>query len=212
VEDITDRKQTEEALRKSEERYARATAVGKVGVWELDVVTDTYHGDPNLKALFGYVGDELSTDPYVWLNLVHPDDQAIALDHWQRIVNGERNNYNYELRMLKKDGTVIWVDIRGHAVRDHEGQVTHLFGATVEYQRAEAGARCTCPERAPAPHGAGLAPGGGLVYRSIGQAAPRKPGCEADLVEHQQIGLRTRTTRRAGGRLSNQSMNHIAGP
>jgi PAS domain S-box-containing protein len=132
VEDITERKRTEEALRKSEERYARATAVGKVGVWELDVVTDTYHGDPNLKALFGYVGDELSTDLYVWLNLVHPDDQAIALEHWQRIVNGERDNYNYELRMLKKDGTVIWVDIRGHAVRDHEGQVAHLFGATVD--------------------------------------------------------------------------------
>ncbi len=34
--------------------------------------------------------------------------------------------------MLKKDGTVIWTDVRGHAVRDHEGQVTHLFGAMVD--------------------------------------------------------------------------------
>ena len=130
--DITDRKRADEALRKSEERYARATAVGKVGVWELDVVTATYHGDINLKALFGYVDDELSTDPYVWLNLVHPDDQAIVLDQWQRIVNGESDNCNYELRMLKKDGTVIRTDVRGHAVRDHEGQVTHLFGAIVD--------------------------------------------------------------------------------
>ena len=130
--DITERKRADEALRKSEERYVQATAAGKVGVWELDVVTGTYHGDPNLKALFGYVGDELSTDPYIWLNLVHPDDQSIALDHWQRIVDGERDIYNYELRMLKKDGTVIWTDIRGHAVRDHEGQVTQLFGTTVD--------------------------------------------------------------------------------
>jgi PAS domain S-box-containing protein len=130
--DITERKWTEEALRKSQERYAQATAAGKVGVWELDVVAGTYHGDSNLKKLFGYVGDELSTDPYVWLNLVHPADQSIAMDHWQRIVNGERDNYNYEVRMLKKDGTVIWTEVRGHAVRDHEGQVTHLFGATVD--------------------------------------------------------------------------------
>jgi len=127
-----ERKQTEEALRKSEERYARATAVGKVGVWELDVATGTYHGDPNLKALFGYADDELSTDPSVWINLVHPDDQSIAMDHWQRIVNGEMDDSNYELRMLKKDGTVIWTDVRGHAVRDLEGQVTQLFGATVD--------------------------------------------------------------------------------
>jgi PAS domain S-box-containing protein len=130
--DITDRKRADEALRKSEERYARATAAGKVGVWELDVATGTYHGDTNLKALFGYVDNELSTDPYVWGNLVHPDDQSIPLDHWQRIVNGESDNCNYELRMLKKDGTVIWTDVRGHAVRDHEGQVTHLFGAMVD--------------------------------------------------------------------------------
>ena len=129
---ITERKQTEEALRKSEERYARATAVGKVGVWELDVARGTYHGDLNLKGLFGYLDDELSTDPYVWLNLVHRDDQSIAMDRWQRIVNGERDDYNYELRMFKKDGTVIWTDIRGHAVRDHEGQVTQVFGTTVD--------------------------------------------------------------------------------
>ncbi|THI90319.1 MAG: PAS domain S-box protein [Nitrospira sp. CG24A] len=127
-----ERKQTEEALRKSEERYVRATAVGKVGVWELDVATGTYHGDPNLKALFGYADDELSTDPFAWLNLVHPDDQSIAMDHWQRIVNGEMDDSNYELRMLKKDGTVIWTNVRGHAVRDPEGQVTQLFGATVD--------------------------------------------------------------------------------
>jgi len=132
VEDITARKQADEALRKSEERYARATAVGKVGVWEFNAATGTYHGDTNLKALFGYVDDELSTDPSVWGNLVHPDDHAIALDHWQRIVNGETDNCNYELRMLKKDGTVIWTDVRGHAVRDHERQVTCLFGATVD--------------------------------------------------------------------------------
>lgn len=132
VEDITDRKRADEALRKSEERYARATAAGKVGVWEFNVATGTYHGDANLKGLFGYGDDELSTDPSVWLNLVHPDDQAIALDQWQRMVNRESDNCNYELRMLKKDGTVVWTEIRGHTVRDREGQVTHLFGATVD--------------------------------------------------------------------------------
>jgi PAS domain S-box-containing protein len=130
--DITARKLMEEALRVSQGRYARATAVGKIGVWELDVATGTYHSDVNLKALFGYEEDELSTDPYVWLNLVHPDDQAIAMQSWQRIVTGEIDHYNYELRMVKKDGMVIWTDVRGHAVRNSEGQVTQLFGATVD--------------------------------------------------------------------------------
>ncbi|MBX3348916.1 MAG: PAS domain S-box protein [Nitrospira sp.] len=130
VRNITEQKRMERALRLSEERYARATAVGRVGVWELDVQASTYYGDRNLKAMFGYQPDELSADPFVWLNLVHPDDQSIAMAHWQRIVSREADEYNYELRMIRKDGTVVWTEIRGHAVRTADGQLTHLIGAT----------------------------------------------------------------------------------
>ena len=130
VKNITERKHMEQALRLNEERYTRATAVGRVGVWELDVQAGTYYGDKNLKAMFGYEPDELSSNPVVWLNLVHPHDQSIALAHWQRIVRRETDDYHYEARIMKKDGTVLWVDIRGHAVRESDGQVTHLIGAT----------------------------------------------------------------------------------
>ncbi|MDX2250738.1 MAG: PAS domain S-box protein [Nitrospira sp.] len=130
--DITERKRTENALRISQERYARATAIGKVGVWELDVATGLYHGDVNLKALFGYEPDELSTDPYVWLGLVHPEDQWIALKAWEGIVSGSTDDYYYELRMIRKDGTLIWTDVRGHAERDEHGHVQRLIGATVD--------------------------------------------------------------------------------
>ncbi|MHC9064170.1 PAS domain S-box protein [Nitrospira sp. CMX1] len=132
VRNITEQKRVEQTLRVNEERYARATAVGQVGVWELDVRAGTYYGDRNLKAMFGYHLDELSADPYAWLNVVHPDDQSIAMTHWQRIARGEVDDYQYELRMVRKDGTVIWTDVRGHAVRDPAGQVTHLIGATVD--------------------------------------------------------------------------------
>ncbi|NOU11937.1 MAG: PAS domain S-box protein [Nitrospira sp.] len=132
VRNITERKRIEQAMRVNEERYVRATAVGRVGVWELDVRAGTYYGDKNLKAMFGYQPDELSADPLAWLNLVHPGDQAIAMDHWQRIVRREAEDYNYELRMTKKDGTIIWTDVRGHAIRHVDGQVTHLIGATFD--------------------------------------------------------------------------------
>jgi PAS domain S-box-containing protein len=129
---ITERKQADEALRLSEERYARATAIGKVGVWELDPVTGLYYGDANLKHLFGYESDELSTDPYEWLRLVHPEDQSIALKAWEGIVSGSTDDYYYELRMIRKDGTLIWTDVRGHAERDEHGRLQRLIGATVD--------------------------------------------------------------------------------
>ena len=52
--DITDRKNTEEALRQSEDRYALATRAAGVGVWDWNVQTNEFHLDPNLKAFLGY--------------------------------------------------------------------------------------------------------------------------------------------------------------
>lgn len=148
--DITERKLAEEALQRahdglerkvlertaqlqaSEERYARATAVGKVGVWELDVLKGLYHGDANLKMLFGYGPEELSTDPFSWLKLVHPDDQSVAMKSWEQVQSGAIDECHYELRVVRRDGAIIWTDVRGHGVRDSKGQLTHLIGATVD--------------------------------------------------------------------------------
>ncbi|MFZ1803677.1 MAG: PAS domain S-box protein, partial [Nitrospira sp.] len=148
--DITERKRAEEALRQahselerkviertvelqaSEARYARATAIGKVGVWELDVIAGEYHADANLKALLGYAPEELSTDPYEWLNLVCPEDQPIAMKNWELVQSGAADVCHYELRHVRKDGSIVWGDVRAHAVRDRKGQLTHLIGATVD--------------------------------------------------------------------------------
>ena len=164
--DITERKLTEEALRRahdeleckvlertaqlqaSEERYARATAVGKVGVWELDVLKGLYHGDANLKMLFGYGPEELSTDPFSWLKLVHPDDQSIAMKSWEQVQSGAIDECHYELRVVRRDGAIIWTDVRGHGVRDSKGQLTHLIGATVDItERKHAGQTLSESER-----------------------------------------------------------------
>ncbi|NJL16188.1 MAG: PAS domain S-box protein [Nitrospira sp.] len=125
-------------MQASEERYARATAIGKVGVWDLDVVKEHYHGDANLKALFGYAPDELSTDPFAWLNVVHPDDRPIAMKHWELMQRGAAEECHYELRMVKKDGSTIWTDVRCHAVRDQDGRLMRLIGATVDITERKA--------------------------------------------------------------------------
>ena len=148
--DITEDKVAEEALRQahddlerkvvertaelqaSQERYARATAIGKVGVWELDVLNGQYHGDANLKALFGYGTNELSTDPFAWLRLVHPDDQPIAMRNWELVQSGAAETSHYELRHIRKDSSIVWGDVRARAVRDPKGRLTHLIGATVD--------------------------------------------------------------------------------
>jgi PAS domain S-box-containing protein len=136
ITDITERKQVQEALEASEERYARATAVGRVGVWEgvweLDALQGLFSADENLKALLGYAKEELSTDPLIWLDLVHPDDRATALEAWNQVSKGLVDSYSYEVRMIRKDGSIIWTHVRGHANRNKTGNVVQLIGATVD--------------------------------------------------------------------------------
>jgi PAS domain S-box-containing protein len=132
ITDVTERKRVEEALKASEERYARATAVGRVGVWELDALQGRFNADENLKALFGYTKEELSTDPLIWLDLVYPDDRATALEAWNQVSKGLVDSYSYEVRMIRKDGSIIWTHVRGHANRNEAGNVVRLIGATVD--------------------------------------------------------------------------------
>lgn len=98
----------------------------------IDVLKGHYYGDTNLKMLFGYGPEELSTDPLSWLKLVHPDDQSIAMKNWEQVQSGATDECHYELRMIRRDGSVIWTDVRGHGIRDSTGRLTHLIGATVD--------------------------------------------------------------------------------
>ncbi len=132
IQDITERKRAEIALRASEERYARATSAGTVGVWDLDYRTGVYTTDANLKAMFGYGPDELDPDPYRWLELVHPDDRAIAMATSQAVVEGRAEKYVCDLRMICKDGSIKWADVRGDVERAADGSVTRMTGTTVD--------------------------------------------------------------------------------
>ena len=139
-----ERMQTERALRESQARYARATAAGKVGVWEVDVQRGVYHSDPNLKGLLGYADADLSSNPFDWLELVVPDDQEVAAQEWHRVATGQTDTYHCELRMRHKTGSVLWTQVRGHARKDEHGRLVSLLGSTVdisERKLAEEGLR-----------------------------------------------------------------------
>ena len=130
--DITDRKQTEEALRKSGERYALATSAAKVGVWDWNIKTGDFYLDPNIKTILGYTDDEIPNDVEKWVKYLHPEDSKAVMEAAQACLDGKTSEYIFEHRMLHKDGSIRWILVRGKAIRDESGNAVRLIGTDAD--------------------------------------------------------------------------------
>lgn len=126
--DVTERIEAEILLRQSQERYSLATQVARVGVWEINLQTQEFYLDPNIKAILGYRDDEIPNDFDVWVNYVHPDDQVSMMQAAQAHLDGHTSEYMYEHRMLHKDGSLRWILVRGVALRDPQGVPLRFVG------------------------------------------------------------------------------------
>ncbi len=129
--DLTERNRTVQALKQSEERYHRAAASGKVGVWEWDLLNNEMYVDPNLKSLLGYRDDEIANNLESWGSHVHPDDAENVMKAAEAHLSGETPHYEVEHRMLHRDGSVRWFLARGVVSRDAEGRPVRMVGSDV---------------------------------------------------------------------------------
>jgi len=127
-----ERKQVEETLRESKERYSLATRAARVGVWDWNVQTGEFYLDPNVKAILGYSDDEIPNDLDVWATYVYPDDRQPVMEAFQAHLERQTPEFIYEHRMLHKDGSIRWILARGTALRDAQGNPIRVVGTDAD--------------------------------------------------------------------------------
>lgn len=123
------RKQAEDKLRESEERYAVAMAGANDGLWDWKLATNEIYYSPRWKALFGHDEGDISMSPDEWFGRVHDADlQRLRADVDAHLA-GRTPHLEIEYRMRHASGAYRWVLTRGLAVRDAAGKAVRVAGS-----------------------------------------------------------------------------------
>ncbi len=130
--DITDRKSTEAALRRSETRYRLAVRGAEAGLFEWDLVHNTAYYSERLEEIVGRRQRDLGDNIAGWQAFVHADDLPLLREETRRLLRGEIDNMVQEHRMERGDGAMRWVRVTAAVDRDSQGRALRIAGSLAD--------------------------------------------------------------------------------
>lgn len=107
--DITDRMQTEHALRESEERLRLALAAASQGMFDLNLLTGEATVSPEYARMLGEDPQGFRETLQSWSERLHPQDRPLVLAELQRFLAGGNPAYRVEFRLRTRDGRWKWI-------------------------------------------------------------------------------------------------------
>jgi len=129
--DITERKQIEEELRLSNERFQLATAAVNSLIYDYNVETNTVNRTEGLTRILGYTLAEAEPTFEWWQDLIHPEDREQLVKQFQALPV-TANRYTFEYRVRHKDHQYHYVLDQGIIIRNQTGQTVRIVGSTTD--------------------------------------------------------------------------------
>jgi diguanylate cyclase (GGDEF)-like protein/PAS domain S-box-containing protein len=129
VTDISNRKETELALQKSEAMLLEAQRIARIGNWEYDLITGKITWSTELFHILGR-DQKLGEPTYEEnLQLYHPEDAERLHQAIERALSTGKS-YQLELRVVNADGSFRYTEGKGRTELNDEGKVIRLFGTS----------------------------------------------------------------------------------
>jgi PAS domain S-box-containing protein len=129
MDEVVERRKTEEALRRSEERYALAVAGANDGIWDRDLETGKVYFSPRWKSMLGFSDHEITNTVDEWKSRIHRDDYATVMKSLNDYLEGYQPSYEVECRLQAKNGTYRWIRSRGACLRHSNGEAYRIAGS-----------------------------------------------------------------------------------
>ncbi len=139
--DLTDRKQAEEQLRRSEDRFVLLGRATSDMAWDWDLETDGIWRNENLEAVFGYTAEDTEPTGTWWESRIHPDDRDRVVSGLHTAIERADRSWSAEYRWRRKDGRYATILDRGYIITDERGKAVRMVGSTVDitkHRREEA--------------------------------------------------------------------------
>ncbi len=123
--EIAERERAEEALRENEGRFRGTFENAAVGIAHKAADGRFLRVNEKYCEIVGYSRDELLERTFC--DITHPDDLAAELERYTALMRGELPSYTLEKRYLRKDGSLIWIDLSMSLQRDAAGQPAYAI-------------------------------------------------------------------------------------
>ena len=127
--DITEHKQAEDALIKSEEKYRSLVIATAQIVWQTNVDGEVVEDNPNWRAYTGQNKQEFLGRG--WINALHPADKQRTAEIWARAVES-KTSYDTEYRIKSHSGEYGYFAVRGVPIIDKDGNVSGWIGTCTD--------------------------------------------------------------------------------
>ena len=128
--DVTDRKEAERELKRSQERLELALEGTETGLWDWKIKTGKMVFNEEWARLLGYEREELfPMTEEEWEKLVHQEDLRRSNELLEAHFKGETEVYECEMRLKHKTGDWVWILSRGHVVEwNDQGEPIRMVG------------------------------------------------------------------------------------
>lgn len=122
-------------IQRLKDRLEAATLAANVGIWDWDLRTGQVYWTPTLEAIYGLTPSAArSYDDF--RSRVHPEDLE-STEQARDAAVSRREPFTLKFRIIRPDGSIRWIEAKGRAFHDADGNVMNIMGANQDITERE---------------------------------------------------------------------------